>query len=277
MRTVVASLFVTTILSAGCHRSPSYQLVGQVIDVSPSRLEITIAHQEIPGLMPGMTMSFKVTKATLLEGRVPGDLISATLVVSGSESRVTSIVRTGHAAPQVPKGSPTYVLKTGATAPDADFIDETGKHQRLSTWRGQTLAVTFIYTRCPLPEFCPKMNRHFAAVQTAILGDPRLNGRVHLLSVSLDPAFDTPAVLEDHARRAHADPAVWSFLTGDERNIDLFAQPFGMFAVRDDKNIGSVTHNLRTVVIDGEGLVRKIFGGSDWTPADLIAALLPGE
>lgn len=277
MRSRVASVVAIMLVAAGCSREQSYKLAGQVVAVDRERLEITIKHETIPGFMPGMTMPFKVTDVRLLDGHKPGDLVIATLVVTSSESHLTSVVHTGQARLAASKTDTAAPFVAGTLAPDADLIDESGKHRKLSSWRGQMLAVTFIYTRCPLPEFCPKMNRHFAAAQAAILDDPRLKGRVHLVSVSLDPAFDRPPVLAEHARRAHADPAVWTFLTGDERNIDLFGLPFGVYAVRDAKTPGNVTHNLRTAIVDGEGRVQKIFSGADWTPADLIAALSPGE
>jgi protein SCO1/2 len=277
MRWSLASVSATLLFAAACSREQTYQLVGQVVAVDPGRLEITIKHDTITGFMPGMTMPFKVKDARVLDGRKPGELVSATLTVSSRESHLTSIVHTGQARLAASKVADAPALEPGARAPDADFIDESGRHRRLSVWRGQMVALTFIYSRCPLPEFCPKMNRHFAAAQAAILDDRRLKGRVHLISVSLDPTFDTPSVLADLSRRAHADPTVWTFLTADERNIDLFGLPFGVYAVRDGKNLGNVTHNLRTAIIDGEGRVRKIFTGSDWTPADLIAALSAGE
>ncbi len=103
------------------------------------------------------------------------------------------------------------------------LLDETGATRRLSEWRGRTLAVTFIYTRCPLPDFCPRMDRQFADVQQIVTDDERLRGRVHLLSISFDPAYDTPAVLATHTKKVGAAPATWSFLTGDEGDVESFA------------------------------------------------------
>jgi protein SCO1/2 len=139
------------------------------------------------------------------------------------------------------------------------------------------VALTFIYTRCPLPDFCPRMNRHFSAVQAALLDDPQLRLRSRLLSLSLDPDYDTPAVLAAHARQANADPRVWSFLGGSREAIDRFAVPFGVYVVRDDKNPGTITHNLRTAVIAADGRLVTVFSGGDWTPADLLAALRLGR
>ena len=278
MRSKLAAVSATLLLTSACTGQRSYTLVGQVLAIDSGRREITIRHQEIPGFMQGMTMAFKVRDHRLLEGRMPGDLVNATLIVSATDSHLSSIVRTGHAplpepAPAVPASS---ILTPGGVAPDAEFTDESGVRRRLSDWRGRILAVTFIYTRCPLPDFCPRMNRHFAAVQADVVADARLRERVRLLSVSLDPDFDTPAVLAAEARRVRADPNVWTFLTGSREVIDRFAVPFGVYVVRNGKNLGDITHNLRTAVIGADGRVLTIFSGSEWSPADLLGALRSG-
>jgi protein SCO1/2 len=139
------------------------------------------------------------------------------------------------------------------------------------------VAITFIYTRCPVPTFCPMMDRHFAAVQRSMTADDKLKGRVKLLSVSFDPAYDTPKVLKAHARSLDANPALWSFLTGDRDEVDRFAARFGISVVRDVKDARDIAHNLRTAVVSPDGKLVKIYSGTDWTPeqvlADLTAAL----
>ena len=157
--------------------------------------------------------------------------------------------------------------------PDTNLIDEAGNTRKLSDWRGQTLAVTFIYTRCPLPEFCPRMDRNFAGVQRDINGDPRLRGRVRLLSVSFDPDFDTPAVLTAHARGVGADPAVWVFATAKREDIDKFAARFGVVVMRQDPGNVEIVHNLRTAVIGEDGRLVTVLSGNEWTSSDLVAAL----
>jgi protein SCO1/2 len=121
------------------------------------------------------------------------------------------------------------------------------------------------------------MNRNFAAVQSAVLADPSMRNRVRLLSISLDPDYDTPSVLAEHAKRAGAHPGVWTFLTGTRRSIDRFALQFGVYVVRDDKTPGNITHNLRTALIDPQGALIRIFTGSEWSPSVLIAALSSGR
>jgi protein SCO1/2 len=165
------------------------------------------------------------------------------------------------------------ILNPGEAVPDTQLIDEAGRPRRLSDWRGKVLAVTFTYTRCPLPDFCPRMDENFKKVQTSVLADAGLRDRVALLSVSFDPAFDTPAVLEAHARHAGADPRVWQFATGHQQDIDGFASRFGVSILREPSNPADITHNLRTAVIDSSGRLQTILNGTDWAPAELLAAL----
>jgi protein SCO1/2 len=117
------------------------------------------------------------------------------------------------------------------------------------------------------------MNRLFAAIQGRVAADSRLSERVRLLSISLDPDFDTPAVLASHAHDAHADPRLWTFLGGSREVIDRFAVQFGVYVVRNGNNPGDITHNLRTAVVGADGRLRTILTGSQWSPDELLAAL----
>jgi protein SCO1/2 len=169
--------------------------------------------------------------------------------------------------------SPPALLEPGAAVPDVVLKDQDGNERRLSAWRGGVVAVTFIYTRCPLPNFCPLMDRHFAAVQQSVQSDPALKGRSHLLSVSFDPRFDTPEILAAHARKAGADPALWTFATGEQDAVDAFARGFGVSIIREDADLEEIMHNLRTAVIDREGRLVQVFNGNEWTPAELLDAM----
>jgi protein SCO1 len=267
---------VAVLAAAACSRSSAreYELQGQVLAVDQARQEITIRHQDIPRFMPGMTMAFKVRHRHLLEGRAPGDLVKATLVVEQTDVHLRSLERTGF-APITEPSTPTKVMDLvapGAPVRDATFVDETNSRRRLADWRGQVLAVTFIYTRCPLPNFCPLMNRHFQSVQTAIRSDPDLNGHVRLLSVSFDPEHDSPPVLAARATALRADPAIWQFLTGERDAIEQFALQLGVSVIRSPSD-SEIVHNLRTAVVDVDGRLRTVLNGTDWTPADLLTEL----
>jgi protein SCO1/2 len=270
----VIVLVCASVYTLGCSRARSYELRGQVLAVDRGRQEITIKHEDIRGFMPGMTMPFKVKDASLLDGAAVGDLVTATLVVEDSNAHLSSIERTGHADVVAPPPAPYVdVLEPGATVPDVNLIDESGTARTLGDWRGRIVAVTFTYTRCPLPDFCPKMDRQFESVQRDLLADPGLRDRAALLSVSFDPSYDTPPVLAAHASRSHADPRIWHFVTGKQEEIAAFATRFGTSVIREAGNAADITHNLRTAVISSEGTLVTIFKGNEWTPADLLAAL----
>jgi protein SCO1/2 len=162
-------------------------------------------------------------------------------------------------------------LREGDRVPDAAFLDENGRARDVAGWRNTVTALTFTYTRCPLPNFCPLMDRNFAAVARLIARDPAVAGKVRLATITFDPDHDTPAVLKAHAARVKADPAVWSFLTGDRATIESFAARFGVSIVRDGGSGGSITHTLSTAVLGGDGRVRKIYTGNEWTPAELFS------
>jgi len=257
----------------GCVRSQKYELRGQVLAVDQARQEVTIKHEDIRGFMPGMTMPFKVSDARLLNGLEAGDLVKGTLVVKDYTGYLTALERTGHEAPPPISAPPVSVLQPGERVPDLKYVDETGAAHTLDEWRGKIVVVTFIYTRCPFPDFCPRMDRQFKSVQAAILDDPQLRDRVRLLSVSFDPTFDTPSVLAAHAKTLGADPRIWHFVTGDSESIDRFASRFGVSIVREGTQAENITHNLRTGVIGSSGTLEAAFTGNDWTPQQVVDAV----
>jgi protein SCO1/2 len=261
------------VLAVGCSNQKSYPLVGQVISVDPERQELTIRHEDIRGFMPGMTMPFKVKDPAQVAAARPGDLITATLIVDEQTGYLDDVKKTGEAAlpADIPKRPVGPLIDPGAEVPDAAFVDQNGRERNLSDWRGKTTVVTFIYTRCPLPDFCPLMDRNFAAVQAALKEDPALAGRVHLVSVSFDPDHDTPPVLKKHAARVGADPALWSFVTGSREAIDKFGAGFGVNIMREDGTMEEIIHNLRTAVIDPNGRLVHVLNGNDWKPERLLS------
>jgi protein SCO1/2 len=277
----LAGALVLAAALAACSRQPpprEYTLTGQVLAVLPDQ-RLTVKHDDIAGFMPAMTMNYPVAAPALMQGRTPGELITATLQVTDAGATLTAITHTGSAP--LPTGTNAAalaegILGVGDQVPDAAFIDQANVRRSISEWKGSLTLVTFIYTSCPLPTFCPLMDQNFATIQRAVADDTPLRGHVKLISISIDPAHDTPAVLADHARKLQADPAVWTFLTGDQATTDRFAGRFGVSIVRADGPEG-ITHQLRTALVDRDGKIRKIYSGNDWTPgavlADLRAAL----
>lgn len=270
---VSVQLILLLMWTAGCSRGRGYELRGQVLAVDRARQEITVKHEDIRGFMPGMTMPFKVKDPALLEGRSAGELIRARLVIEETSGYLEAIESVGRAPLSEPPPPPRIdALSPGDRVPDVSLIDSAGRRRALSAWRNQALAVTFIYTRCPIPDFCPAMDRRFAEAQAQVRQDPGLKGRAQLLSVSFDPEFDTPAVLAKHASHYAADPAIWTFATGEKDQIDRFASTFGLRIMREGQS-PEVMHNLRTAVIDGDGRLVSLLNGNEWRTADLIDAL----
>jgi protein SCO1/2 len=266
-------LLVTT-LAAACSPAADtreYPLRGQIVAMAPERREVTIRHEDIPNFMPGMTMPFTVEDAALLEGKQPGDLVTATLVVGDTSAHLSALTKTGH-QPLETTDAPSAFIRPGDPVKDAAFVDEGGAARPLSSFLGHRVALTFVYTRCPLPEFCPLMNRHFATVQKALRSRGDLSD-VRLVTVTLDPAFDRPPVLAAHAKVYGADPAIWTFLTGDPGEVQAFAEQFGTYIEADPEHPEQITHNLRTLVIGPDGRLVKNESGNDWTPAGLLADL----
>lgn len=259
-------------VSAGCTQDRRYPIAGQVIAVDAERQQLTVRHGDIPGFMPGMSMAFRVADAGVVAATRPGDLIAATLVVRDTAGYLEDVRKTGEGRlpPSGAHAPPAAILEPGDLVPDAAFVDQRGAPRNLSDWRGRTVAVTFVYTRCPIPNFCPLMDRQFAAAQKAIAADPALAGRVHLLSVSFDPTFDTPAVLRAHAGRTGADERHWTYLTGEASAIDRFAAGFGVTIVREAETADEIMHNLRTAVVDSGGRLRAVLNGNEWTTAELL-------
>jgi protein SCO1/2 len=232
-----------------------------------------VDHEDIEGFMSAMVMPYKVQDLALLEGKKPGDMVTATLVVEEVDYYLTTLTTTGHEPIKTPAPDPliTDILTDGDLVPDHALVDQTDKPLSMQSLRGHRVALTFMYTRCPLPDFCPLMDKHFADVQAQIKKSPDL-ADVQLVSVTLDPAFDTPAVLAQHAKRLGADPARWHFATGSPDEVLAFAKRFGVIAEPGETAVALV-HNLRTAVIDPQGSLVKAYSGNMWSPAELVADL----
>ena len=279
MRRTGGILVVLASLAAGCGRDvpppKEYQLKGQIISVKPENLEVLVKHEDIPGFKPAMTMPYQVKDAAVLTGTQPGDLITATLLVGEVEAHLSTITRTGSAPIEDPSAGPAItaadLVEPGEPVPGTALVDQDGAPRPLSSLRGHRVALTFTYTRCPMADFCPLMDRHFTEVQKAIKATPAL-ADVRLVSVTLDPEFDTPAVLKRHAQALKADPAIWHFVTGNRDDLASLAKSFAITTEPGDAS-NILVHNLRTAVIDPDGRLVKVESGNSWTPAELIADL----
>jgi len=270
MRVVLVAILMA---AAGCRAAEpvrEYRLVGQILAVDRQTNRVTIRHHDIDGFMPGMTMPFPVRDASLLNGRVAGELVEATLSVQGTDAWVSRLTVTGKAP--ITEAAPVLGLGPGDRIADAALVDQDGAPMRVADLRGHAAVVSFIYTRCPLPEYCPTIEARLGAVQQAIKADQALAG-TRVLAVTLDPAHDTPPVLALHARERHADPAVWRFASGTADAIDGFGRQFGLAVTRTSSEPSGIEHNLRTVILDPDLRIVAVLTGSDWPASEAISAL----
>lgn len=255
----------------------TYELKGQVLVVRAETNEILVKHEDIVGFMPAMTMPYQVKEPALLKDRAPGDLITATLHVAPDLAWLSHIVKTGSApvpddaATRIPAAAGVQLLKPGDAVPATPLLDQEGRPLALTELRDAAVVVTFIYTRCPLPQFCPLMDRRFAEIQKLVADSDALRGKVRLLSISFDPANDTPAALRAHAEKVSANPSVWRFATADEDVVDRLAATFGVNVMREKD--GTVTHNLRTAVIDPQGRIVSIHDSNAWSASSIVDEL----
>jgi protein SCO1/2 len=261
-----------------------FAVKGVIKELEPDGKTAIIRHEAITGYMQAMTMPFEVRDTNLLRGLKAGDAISFKLAVTPSEGWIQSLTKLGSAAPQLaPQAAPQPALHVsraleplgvGDKLPDYHFTDELGQPVSLSQFKGQVLAFTFFFTSCPFPEFCPRMTSNFGQAEKQL--ETMTNAPAHwrLLSISFDPAHDTPARLDTYARAAEYDQTHWSFLTGDEDQVSGLAEQIGENYWHEE---GSIGHNLRTVVVDPSGHIRQIIPGNKWTVAQFVQDIVQAE
>jgi protein SCO1/2 len=263
--------------ATACNQAPEsreYEVHGQILRIDAERQEVLVDHDDIEGFMPAMVMPYKVQDVGLLDGKEPGDLVTATLVVEEVNAYLSTLTTTGHAPIRTAETgqlvTATDLLNDGDVVPNTPMVDQEGTLMSIESLRGHRVALTFIYTRCPLPDFCPLMDQRFAELQRDIAQSSEL-ADVRLVSVTLDPEFDTSDVLRAHAETLDADPDLWHFVTGDRDEVLGFAKRFGVLA--EPGAASTVLHNLRTAVIDPEGRLVTAYSGNMWTLAELVADL----
>jgi protein SCO1 len=257
---------------AGAPAPREYELRGQVLDTRAEFNEVRMRHEEIPGYMEPMTMSFRVKDAALLEHCEPGDLVRGRLLVTERDAWIESLEKVGAAPlPVEDDEAPMPVadlLEPGRPVPDVALVDQAGAPWTPSRVQGKAMALTFTDTRCAVPESCPAINARFVAAQKAVASTPGLSGRVQFVTISIDPDYDTPDVLRHYAASLGADDSNWKFLTGDRETIEAFARRFGVTVMRDEAT-GAMAHTLRTVVVAPSGDVAKVYVGNEWTSLQL--------
>jgi protein SCO1/2 len=236
---------------------------------------VTIAHEEIPGYMDPMTMPFTLRDEWAFSELEPGSQIQATLVVDTGLSWLENPVITSPASPDSTGGNAAGgEPEPGLEVPDLGLVNQDSRAIRLGGYRGRNLVLTFIYTRCPLPDYCPLMTSNFKKIDQELRKNPALQARTRLLSVSVDPEYDRPKVLKEYGQKvaglAPADFKRWEFATGSPEQVKAVAQFFGMsYWTEKDQ----VIHSLRTAVIGPDGKLIKLYRGNEWKPEEIVRDL----
>ncbi len=274
----LALLFLLSLLTAcGPSKSPEnsqakrYHLTGRVVSVDKANKSVMIDGDEIPGFMSAMQMPYTVKDASLLDKLTAGDQIAADVVVRDEESWLENISVTGHVTPPKPAGT-LHMPSPDEAVPDFKLVNQDGKKISLAQYRGKALLVTFIYTRCPFPDFCPRVSGQFAQINRELRANADLFDRTHLLSISFDPAHDSPKKLRDYgfscvgAKQGELF-SHWEFAIPSAKDLPQIASFFGLTIAEDG---GVITHSLSTVVIGPDGKIFKWYPGGDWQASDLI-------
>jgi protein SCO1/2 len=272
---------------AGCRqKAPStqasatkqYPVRGTVVQVDATDGQLTLQHEAIPGLMEAMTMQYPVTNKSALSELHPGDKIMATLLADPSSQgpvnlRLSEIDIIAQAKPDYVQAVQYHVPTSGDLVPDFSLLNQSDKKVDLKQYRGKVLLMTFIYTRCPLSDYCPRMSRNFAQIDQELAADPKLYKDTHLLSVSFDPTYDTPKVLRSYGgaytgKYSRATFQHWEFAAPSEKELPKMEQYFDV-GVTPGQN-GTLQHSLATVLIGKDGKVIAFYPTNDWSVADVL-------
>ena len=273
---------VLSVVALHRHNSPTalpagaktFEVRGQIRSLDASNKTVRITHEEIPDYMPAMTMPFPVKDVALLNGLAVGDSVQFQLAVTDDDSWIARIEKIQADAPgkSVTADQTTVSLQdreaervqVGESVPDFKLTDQNGHVVHLSDFRGKAVVLTFIYTRCPLPNFCPLMSKNFAQLEERL--SKEFTNRYQLLSISMDSEFDTPEVLKEYAARYHASAKDWNFATGDAEQIKFVAGLMGLYYVKEN---GIISHDLRTALIGPDGRLVHLWKSNVWTPYEV--------
>ena len=254
-----------------------YPVRGEVMGTDTGTGEVVLNHEAIPGYMAAMTMPYRLKDPGIISELHPGDRITATLEVRDRPPEPGSVVLDhivviGQASADTKPKVQYHVPAVGDAVPDTPMLNQSGRRIRLSQFRGKVVVLTFIYTRCQMADFCPKMSRNFAEIDKALAGDPMLYAKTHLLSISFDPAYDTPQVLRSYGAKylGTATPgafAHWDFAAPSVGDLPKVEQFFDLGVTGEGVNI---MHSLATVVVGKDGRVVAYYPTNDWTTDELL-------
>lgn len=283
----LALLFIFAILfSLACQTSEKkpvasenakrYPLKGKVVSVDEAKQKALINHEKIPDYMDAMTMSFPVHDKDVLGTMSKDSEVKAELVVNDDGDYWLENIVISSPNPNAPPINENFV-NLNKEVPDFKLTNQDNKPISLKNFRGKALAITFIYSRCPLPEYCILMSRRFSDLATQLNNSADLKDKVRLLSISFDPATDTPETLKKYGlgyiRNPNYDFTIWQLATAPDADVRKIADFFGLRYEVDTNNKTQFNHSLRTIVIAPDGKVKKVFSGGDWTNEELLGEL----
>jgi protein SCO1/2 len=277
-------IFGVAVFAASCGNSAKqmgqrYHMEGTVVTVDRQNQELEVNHKEIPGFMGAMTMPYPVKTPFVLNQVSVGDQIKADVVVSGSQywlENVTVVKKADPNAPAPAAPPEVHEPQPGDVVPDFVLLNQDGKQIHLADFHGESVLLTFIYTRCPLADYCPAMSTRFSVIEEALQNNKQALGKTHLLSISFDPKHDSPKVLRDYglgflAGAREKDFRHWEFAVAPESNLKDVAAFFGLVYMPDEDQF---THSMSTVIISPGGKIYKFYGGKDWQTSDVMKDLL---
>jgi len=258
---------------ASCQKSRTYVLKGRVVSKQPATLQLVIDNDEIPGFMPAMTMPYAVKDPDGFVRIEPGDIIRADVIVgSAGKFWLEHLIVTGKAAATPTAESATsQILTTGEQAPDVPLVNQDGKTIRFGQFKGKVVLLTFIYTRCPFPDYCPLITRNFATIQKELAKNPDDFKRTHLISISLDPNYDKPPVLREYGlSNMEHDPKGfehWDFVSTTPADLQKLAASFGLDYSEED---GQISHTLNTILLAPDGTVANMWPYNNWKTSEVL-------
>jgi protein SCO1/2 len=257
----------------------SFPIKGKIVSVDAANGSILLDAGAVPGFMDAMTMTYKLKQPGIASELHPGDMITATLLARkvGDEYQdvmLDQIVVTAQARPDYKPAVQYHVPTAGDAVPDFKLVNEDGRTIHLGQFKERALLLTFVYTRCPLPDYCPRMNRNFAEIDKALEADPAMVAKTHLLSISFDPKDDTPAVLKSYGQ-AYAGVGAkfdhWEFAVPPANELIAMLEFFDVGVTPGGD--GTLTHSMSTVLIGKDGKVAAWYPSNEWTPAEVLAAM----
>jgi protein SCO1/2 len=279
---LLCALAVLCLASCRQPENRTFSVRGVLQETRNDGKTAVIKHETIPGFMEAMTMPFDVKTANELANVRPGDEIEFRLTVTRDASWIDGVKKTGRTVALAVSNTAPVVSTNASITPrhplmEYAFTNQLGQPVTLSSFRGQAVAITFFFTRCPIPEYCPRLSKNFEEACAELKAMPNAPTNWHLLSVTIDPEFDTPAALRLYAKRYEHDPKRWSFLTGPKERIVELARESGI-AMQPDQ--GLLTHNFRTLIVDPSGKLQMSFPVSgdisDGIASELVKAAKSG-